>query len=536
MSDFRVFISYAKVDTRELAIALDDAIGSVEGLSSWVDRELRRGTSWAREIELQIDACDLFVVLLSPDVNRKSTEEIDESFVITEIHRARYISKPRKPILPVMAQLTPPPIEIGTTQYLDVTQMSLGEALTAIVEDVCEFAGIESPRQKWEREEAERVERERLARLEAQRKAQQEEQNRRAKEQSERERLAKQEAQRKAQQEEQYRPVSEQAERERLEEEKEQLAQEESEHINYREDARLQSSQIEFPTAKQTPRLPYIVGAVAVLLVIAGISAMLLLNGDNYLELARAGVSSNDQWEPYIQQFGGTEMVLVPAGCFMMGSEDRPDNESPMHEQCFNKPFWIDRYEVTNAEFGSTGCETYSSEPEQPRNCVTWFEARDYCAGRDARLPTEHEWEYAARGPDSLVYPWGNTYDAALVISEDDPTYGDTETAPVGSRPDGASWVGAMDMSGNVWERVSTIYGVDDGDYNFSGDGEFVYEYPYDAGDGRERDSDERTNVRVLRGGSSFTRASVLRAAYRAWVNPGDGHDGDYGFRCARSS
>lgn len=244
------------------------------------------------------------------------------------------------------------------------------------------------------------------------------------------------------------------------------------------------------------------------------------------IELATSGVESNDDWEPVIQEFDGVEMVLVPAGCFMMGSEDGDDDETPVHEQCFDKPFWIDRYEVTNAQYGSTGCEDWSSDPEQPRNCVSWFDARDYCEARGAHLPTEREWEYAARGPDNLFYPWGNDWNPDLA------NWADTspdETFNVGSFPGGISWVGALDMSGNVWEWVNTIYGVYDFDQN-----EFTstYDYPYSSEDGREQDSEERTDVRVLRGGSFNFTPYGLRAAYRDWFFPFNVNY-FFGFRCA---
>ena len=118
---------------------------------------------------------------------------------------------------------------------------------------------------------------------------------------------------------------------------------------------------------------------------------------------------------------------------------------------------------------------------------------------------------------DNLIYPWGNTYNAAYVIGEDDPTYGNTRTAPVGSREGGISWIGAYDLSGNVGEWVSTIY----------------QEYPYNAGDGRESNGDNNS-IRVLRGGSFYFSEYFLRAAYRSSYDPDFVND-RIGFRCARS-
>jgi formylglycine-generating enzyme required for sulfatase activity len=232
-------------------------------------------------------------------------------------------------------------------------------------------------------------------------------------------------------------------------------------------------------------------------------------------------VTANEQWEgkQVIQEINGVEMVLVPAGCFMMGSTDSQAeiNEQPVHEQCFEAPFWIDRYEVTNAQFaafaGVAGRASNWTEGDRPRESITWFEARDYCEKRGARLPTEAEWEYAARGPDNLLYPWGNDFVGDHVV------YGENsggETAPVGSRPAGDSWVGAADMSGNVWEWVSTLY----------------QDYPYVAEDGRE-DTNNSTYVRVLRGGSwvSFNM-QVLRAPDRGNIIPVNVND-SLGVRCA---
>lgn len=247
-------------------------------------------------------------------------------------------------------------------------------------------------------------------------------------------------------------------------------------------------------------------------------------------------ITSNADWTPIEREFDGVTMVLVPAGCFDMGSTQY-NNEQPVHEQCFDQPFWIDKYEVAQAQFrrlgGIQANPSGFSGDELPVERITWFEARDFCELRDSRLPTEAEWEYAARGPDNLVYPWGNEWDGTLANHCDmecavenlgymgtNDTDGYGFTAPVGSYPAGVSWVGALDMSGNVWEWTSSLYEA----------------YPYDAEDGREADTGSRTNIRrVLRSGAwGNYDTGLLRAPFRSWYGPG--YWGfEYGFRCARS-
>jgi serine/threonine protein kinase/Tol biopolymer transport system component len=222
--------------------------------------------------------------------------------------------------------------------------------------------------------------------------------------------------------------------------------------------------------------------------------------------------SSNRDWTPVIQDFDGVEMVLVPAGCFMMGSEDGGNGERPVHEICFEEPFWIDRTEVTNAQYGSSG--EFSGD-NRPRENVTWFNARDFCESRGARLPTEAEWEYAARGPEGWTYPWGNEFVSDNVVWDEN---SGGHTAEVSSRPGGASWVGALDMSGNVWEWVSSLHEP----------------YPYSASDGRESNIGT-SSARVLRAGAwSGSNPDLLRAAYRVSRDPGSWNL-VWGFRCARS-
>lgn len=269
--------------------------------------------------------------------------------------------------------------------------------------------------------------------------------------------------------------------------------------------------------------------------------------------LAEAGVTSNDKWTPYIQEFDGIRMALVPAGCFTMGSTEEEIQftlqyclslfgesrckydyfvrENPPHKVCFEEPYWIDVIEVTNAQYGSP--ETVE-ELDHPRNNVNWFEATAHCATRGERLPTEAEWEYAARGPDGLYFPWGNRPEEAgfnfcdancdldwAQIAVDD---GHQYTAHVGAYRDNASWVGIVDLIGNVKEWVSSLY----------------KEYPYDAKDGREVDGDiDSTSPRVLRGGGWDNFLAASRAPFRIGINPSqisqwDGK-GATGFRCARS-
>lgn len=221
-------------------------------------------------------------------------------------------------------------------------------------------------------------------------------------------------------------------------------------------------------------------------------------------------VTANAQWTPVIREFNGIPMVQVPPGCFMMGHDAGRRNERPAHEICFSAPYWIDQTEMTNAQVGSTG--NFPGD-NRPRENLTWFEAVEFCAVRGARLPSEAEWEYAARGPDSLIYPWGNTLNPQALIFDQN---SGGQTADVGSRPAGVSWVGAHDMSGNVLEWVSSQY----------------RRYPYNAHDGRENLSDT-TALRVYRSGWGSYIDFGVSAAKRFYADP-NYRDWFIGFRCAR--
>lgn len=220
-------------------------------------------------------------------------------------------------------------------------------------------------------------------------------------------------------------------------------------------------------------------------------------------------------------------LVFVPAGEFLMGSDDQDAeaaaDEKPQHP-VFVDAFWIDRIEVTNALYGrcveAGSCslpvmpgERFNEQPSQPVQGVAWTQALAYCQWAGRRLPTEAEWEKAARGTDGRLYPWGNTPPSDKLANFDFHLNGLTD---VGSLPAGASPYGALDMSGNVWEWTADWY--DENAYT-SAD----YENPKGPADG---------TTRVVRGGAWNTVSRAIRVTNRHWAFPG--RDDFMGFRCAQ--
>jgi formylglycine-generating enzyme required for sulfatase activity len=234
-----------------------------------------------------------------------------------------------------------------------------------------------------------------------------------------------------------------------------------------------------------------------------------------------ATVTTNREWVPQILSVDGVEMVLVPPGCFIMGSENNWDNQKPAHQVCFRKAFYIDRFEVTNGQFaafsGTAARTSRWSAANRPRERITWLEARAFCEKRAARLPSEAEWEYAGRGPDANINPWPGGFVVANVVTASN---ADRQTADVGAdqRVAGQSWVGAYDLLGNVSEWTRSVYN------------QLWFRYPYDASDGRE--STDAYPLRVYRGGSWTDGYTPLSARFS--VSP-DSESSNIGFRCVRS-
>ena len=253
----------------------------------------------------------------------------------------------------------------------------------------------------------------------------------------------------------------------------------------------------------------------------------------------------------------GIDQVWVPAGSFTMGTDEAAvtklkaagppdwvapalDGEAPAHKVTLTNGYWIDRDEVTNTAFkafveaGGYATRSYWSEdgwawlggkdaarlplhcqgdvPEHPRMCLTWYEAEAYAAWRGGRLPTEAEWEYAARGPKSTVYPWGDTWDEAKanVINSVSPK-------PVGAYPAGASWVGALDMAGNAMEWVADWR---DADY-------------YKTSPATDPTGPATGEIKVEKGGWWGSNEFVARSAYRHFEDPPTYGDKHIGFRVA---
>lgn len=260
----------------------------------------------------------------------------------------------------------------------------------------------------------------------------------------------------------------------------------------------------------------------------------------------------NEQgYKEYKNEKDGSVLIYIPAGEFTMGSNDN-DDEKPIHK-VYLDAYYMDKYEVTVGQFREFCNATGRSMPDQPswnrpavdsfqdevakyeawlkNHCpvvgVFWEDASAYASWAGKRLPTEAEWEKAARGTDGRKYPWGNKWNGSYCNHgsglSPDSTDGYEYTAPVGCFPQGTSLYGVMDMAGNVWEWCADWY----------------YKDYYQNSPSRNPTGPSFGLRRVVRGGSWYDTQNLCRAANRLVNGPQGFYDGSVsfsggGFRCVR--
>ena len=234
----------------------------------------------------------------------------------------------------------------------------------------------------------------------------------------------------------------------------------------------------------------------------------------------------------------GAQMVLIPAGNFLMGTQDGLGDELPVRPVVLTRPYWLDIYEVSNQQYqacvnkgtcplpaalSSHNHANYFGNPDfanYPVVNVNWDMANAFCQKfRGGRLPTEAEWEFAARGSDQRPYPWGSTPPTCnlsnAATGPDSVCTGDTQ--PVTNYPAGVSPFGVFNMSGNAWEWVSDFYG------------------PYSGLPTNDPAGNPAGSLHILRGGGWSSEPKNATTTVRYHLHSTDSN-GTFGIRCARNS
>jgi formylglycine-generating enzyme required for sulfatase activity len=232
----------------------------------------------------------------------------------------------------------------------------------------------------------------------------------------------------------------------------------------------------------------------------------------------------------------GVSMELVPAGSFSMGYgntdiADQDTGETTVHTVNISA-FYMDKYEVINAFYkacvDSGNCQppvntsAYDNQSfaDYPVVYVNWDMANAYCSWRNARLPTEAEWEKAARGTDGRIYPWGNNSPDSTRANFNN----QGGAIRVGNYENGKSPYGIYDMAGNVWEWVSDWFQTN-----------YYATLSNNVSDPQGPDSPDNDTGRVIRGGAWFNTGKSIRSTLRNYIDPSLAHP-FVGFRCARSA
>lgn len=547
----KVFLCHARADkqkVRELYRYLRK-----RGIQPWLDAEdLVAGQDWRVEIPKAIRASDAIIICLSKNSINK------EGFVQTEIafalEKALEIPPGRIFIIPARFEDCEVPDSLERFQWVDLFEeggfrrlmkslrmrasqlerasVQVPESdepspnLTSVAETE-HNAIAKAAREKEEREAIERAEREKT-------------------EKAAREPLEHETAER-AMFEKAKRDAVEKAKRERAERRTAQIA-----VLRESFSKSFNSLKLAIPKAKSFFRIGVIVGIILVLfwvgLVI--ISNFILLLPTSTTRVPTTQISStNSPVSPTktlippptpllteITDAKGVSMALVPAGDFIMGSNIGELDEQPPHT-VYVDGFYIDKYEVTNSlyklcvdigvcnlptELSSKTNSVYYGNPKYdnyPVIYVNWKMAKAYCQWRDAMLPTEAQWEKAARGRDgSTNYPWGNNIDTTYANYNQN--IGDVTA--VGSYEKGKSPYDVYDMAGNVWEWVADWYS--NSYYSFYLQNSLVSSNPLGPASG---------SLRVLRGGSWINNDTSVRSYYRGFFDPIEANY-NIGFRCTR--
>lgn len=449
-----IFVSYSHRDT-EYAHRFADHLQGM-GFEVWIDERLDYGSTWPQELQKQLDSCDAFIVVMT-------TRSFESEWVQNELNRAKRL---RKPIYPLLLEGSGPWLSVESTQFVDVRDGSFpDEKFYQTLERVApRRTGGASPR-----------------------------------------------------------PIGKPA-----------------------------PAKAAVPAARRS-NLMLFAGIGVVVLVILGVvfvmnrpeASVETPEAEPGISVPTEAVAAEPPGEvtptesipptevPAPDEFtdaNGVAMVFVPAGNFIVGSEQGYDDEKPVHT-VYLDDFYIDKFEVTNVFYracvevgacqppnrtSSFTRENYYANPQyddHPVIFVDWEDARSYCAWRGMDLPTEAQWEKAARGSDGRTYPWGEGIDGTLANYND--TVGDTTA--VGSYEDGKSPYGAYDMAGNAWEWVADWYSN-------------TYYLSTPLTDPPGPSSGE---YRVLRGGSWHDDERIVRTSNRGWSQIEYFYNTDFSFRCA---
>lgn len=449
-----VFISYSHKDT-DYAHGFADHLQGM-GFEVWIDERLDYGSAWPQEIQKQLDSCDAFIVIMT-------TRSFESEWVQNELNRAKRL---KKPIYPLLLEGSGPWLSVESTQFADVRDGSF-------------------PDEKFH-QTLERVAPRRIGGTAP-------------------------------------RPIGKPA-----------------------------PAKAAVPAARRSNPLLFAGIGVAALIVLGVVLVMNRPEASVETPETEPGISVQTEaaatdlpaevsptevvppkdapQSSEITDANGVAMVFVPAGNFIAGSDRGYDDEKPVHT-VYLADFYIDKFEVTNVLYracveagvcrppnrtNSFTRDSYYANPQyddHPVVFVDWEDAKAYCAWRGLHLPTEAQWEKAARGNDGRTYPWGEGIDGSLANYND--TVGDTTA--VGSYEDGRSPYGAYDMAGNAWEWVADWYSS-------------TYYLSTPLTDPPGPSSGE---YHVLRGGSWHDNERIARTSNRGWSQIEFFYNTDFGFRCA---